>query len=107
MPRAFVTILIACLVAACHHEDPGPACPQVVDHMLEVTKLGLTGHGNIELGNRTQMIAGCEQRKYPASVRKCLLGAKDLTQLGNCQKYEPPAPHDPPPPPAVPVGSAH
>jgi hypothetical protein len=85
-------LVLAIALLGCGKPDSGPACPQVVDHMLEVTKQQLTGHGNLELGNRKQMIETCEQRKLTAAQRNCMMAAKTLTALGECTK---------------PVGSGH
>jgi hypothetical protein len=85
-------LLLAIALFGCNKGDTGPACPQVVDHMLEVTKQQLTGHGNLELGNRKQMIETCEQRKLTPAQRNCMMAAKTLAALGECQK---------------PVGSGH
>lgn len=78
-------LLVALALVGCK-ADPGPACPQIVDHMLEVTKQQLTGHGNLELGNRKQMIDICEGRKLDATQRRCIMAAKTLAALAECQK---------------------
>jgi len=102
--RATLFALLA-VVAACKKADPPPACPQVVDHMLEVMKTGLTGHGNLELGNRKQMIDQCEQRKLSATERRCMLAAKDLPALASCRAQPTPAPTAPAGPIIAPAGS--
>ena len=84
-------IAASLLFATSCKSDPGPACPQVVDHMLEITKQQYGGHGGLELANRKQMIAECERRGYPRAMRVCLTGAKTLEDLGTCQKPDPPA----------------
>jgi hypothetical protein len=100
MTRLVVALL---LVAACKKDDPGPPCPQVQDHVLELMKQGLTGHDAVQLGNRKQMIDLCEQRPFSKETRTCLLAAKDLDGLARCQQKpaRPPAP----PPPAGSAGS--
>lgn len=83
------------LLAACSKkkaEDPGPTCDQVVDHMLAVMKAGLTGHGNVEMGNRKQMVDQCVSRKLSKEQRTCMLAAKDLVGLSNCSTPAPAAP---------------
>lgn len=84
-------LLIAALLVACHKDDPGPPCPQVVDHMAEVTKQGLTGHSTVELANRNANIAYCEQ-KFSKAARVCLAAAKDLAAMAGCRDVEPPPP---------------
>jgi hypothetical protein len=78
-------IVIAMLVAACSKPDPGPPCGQVVDHMLEVTKQQLIGHGDALKSQRAQMVKQCEERKMPAETRKCLIAATTLTQIAECR----------------------
>jgi hypothetical protein len=78
--------------------DNGPACPEVVDHMVVVMKEGLKGHESVNLGDRGQMITQCEQRKMSPSVRRCLATAKNLEALASCR----PAPSGPPPSAAPP-----
>ena len=82
---AFV-LLTGCKQDAKKAPDPGPACPEVVDHMLEIMKQGLTGHDGMQLGNRQQMIDQCETRKMTAEERKCLRAAKTLGDLASCRK---------------------
>lgn len=83
---AMKRLVLALALLGCNKGDTGPQCPQVVDHMLEVTKQQLTGHGNLELGNRTQMIKVCEDRKLTAAQKQCIMSAKTLPALGDCQK---------------------
>ena len=82
---AFV-FLLGCKQDAKKPVDTGPACPEVVDHMLVVMKQGLTGHDGVQLGNRQQMIDQCEQRKMSADERTCLRAAKTLAELASCRK---------------------
>lgn len=103
--------LVAGTVTACSKPapDPGPSCAQVVDHMLEVTKQQLTGHGDMELGNRKTMIAQCEQRTLSADQRRCLVAAKDLTAIAACSPARPAPPARSAPaaaPPSAPAGAA-
>jgi hypothetical protein len=79
-------LVFALALLGCNKGDSGPTCAQVTDHMLEVTKQQLTGHGNLELGNRKQMIDVCEQRHLTAEQKRCIMSAKTLPALGDCQK---------------------
>lgn len=65
--------------------DEGPTCTQVTDHMLDVTKQQLVGHGDMELGQRGAMIAQCEQRKMSGEQRRCLMAAKDIPGIAACR----------------------
>ena len=91
------TLLLA--LVACK-EDKGPSCPQVVDHMLEVTKQQLPGHDSQALGDRKQMIDECEKRKLSPAMRKCLMAAKTFAGLAECRAKDAP----PPQPNAAPTG---
>jgi hypothetical protein len=84
-------LLAALSVTACKKPDNGPACPAVVDHMLDVMKAGLTGHDSLALGNRDQMIQQCEQRKMTPTERRCLANAKTLADLASCRPQKQPA----------------
>jgi hypothetical protein len=104
-------IVAALLVVAACHKDPGPPCPQVVDHMLDVMKTGLAGHGSLQLGNRKLMIEHCEKAGFTAAARSCIVAAKDMNGLAQCKDLEPAAPAEPqrrprPPRPLVGSGSA-
>lgn len=94
-------MIAALLVAACNKTkaDSGPSCDKVVDHMQELMKQMMPGHDEAALGDRKQMIAQCEQRKMPASVRRCLVDAKTFNDLAACQPQGP-APSTRPAPPA-------
>ncbi|MDB4958821.1 MAG: hypothetical protein JWO36_6390 [Myxococcales bacterium] len=88
-------ILAALLAGATACKSPAPPCSQIVDHILEITKQQLTGHGSLELGNRKLMIDQCEQRAYPRQVKACLVAARNLADLAACQKPEPAPPRAP------------
>ncbi len=106
------TTLFALLVlaAACSKKSsapPAPNCSQLTDHVLEIMKTGLTGHGGIEMGNRKQMVDQCEARGLGPAQRTCMMAAKDVTRLAACSSPPPaaatPAPvgsDQPPAPPA-------
>lgn len=79
-----IVLLVASLIACSNKSASGPSCDKVVDNMLAVTKTQLTGHGDMELGNRKVMIEQCEARKMPADQRTCLVTAKDLTAIAAC-----------------------
>jgi hypothetical protein len=82
--------IVMLLAAGCQSgADSAPSCAAVVDHLLEVTKTGLTGHGNMELGNRGAMITQCEQRKQSATERRCLFAAKTMTEIAGCSAGRP------------------
>ena len=89
--RALLLATSLLAVTACKKANDGPACPAVVDHMLEVMKAGLTGHDSLALGNRDQMIQQCEQRKMSATERRCLANAKTLGDLASCRPNKAPA----------------
>lgn len=96
-------MIAALLVAACNKSktDSGPSCDKVVDHMQVLMKQMMPGHDEAALGDRKQMIAQCEQRKMPASVRRCLVEAKSFNDLAACQKQGPK-----PTPPSTPAPAA-
>lgn len=109
--RALLFVLVLPFAAGCSKKaDNGPACPEVVDHMVIVMKEGLKGHESVNLGDRQQMITQCEQRKMSPSVRRCLATAKDLAALSSCRPATPPPPTQGPPQPLptrpLPTGSA-
>lgn len=90
------TLLALLLTSACSKktsEPPVPTCSQIVDNMLVVMKQGMTGHGGLEMGNREQMVKQCESRKLTPEAKRCMLVAKDLTQLASCSS--PPKPTAP------------
>ena len=89
MRALLVSALFAVGCSKSAKPDVGPACPDVVDHMLVVMKQGLTGHDTVALGNREQMIAQCEQRKMTAAERHCLADAKTLADLSTCRPAKP------------------
>ena len=93
---------LALVFVAC--SNPGPACPEIVDHMLLVMKTQFSGHGGVEVGNRKAMIETCEGRQMSKETRECLMAAKDQEGIGNCHAYtrHPPPVHPTP----LPSGSA-
>src|SRR5574338_1207759 len=95
-------MIAALLVAACNKSDPGPPCGKVVDHVQELMKQMMPGHDEAALGDRTHMIAQCEQRKMPAKVRRCLVDAKTFNDLAACQAQGPKPPTRPAPPAPTP-----
>lgn len=79
-------LIVALGLAACGRDNASaPSCDQVVDHLLDVTKQQLAGHGSAELGRRDDMIAQCKELDLPAGKRACLVGAKTLTELAACK----------------------
>lgn len=101
-----LTGLAACKKQEAAKEDPGPPCDKVVDHMLVVMKQGLTGHGDLEMANKQQMVDQCESRKLSAAERTCMLAAKDLAGLAACRpRPATPMPTAPAGPVTVPAGS--
>ncbi|MBS1124209.1 MAG: hypothetical protein H6Q90_6437 [Deltaproteobacteria bacterium] len=99
--------LLAVLAIGCSKPDPGPSCTLITDHMLEVTKQEILGHGDELLGQRTQLIASCEQRQWSADQRRCLMAAKDLAGFAACRAGPAPdAPAEKPRKPRTPAGSA-
>jgi hypothetical protein len=80
-------------VAACGGKKAAdvPSCDKVVDNMLAVTKTAMPGHGDMEMGNKKQMVAECEKRGLTDDQKRCLATAKDLNGLAGCT-----------PPPAAP-----
>jgi hypothetical protein len=94
-------LVVSMVVAgACKNKDDGPSCAQVVDHMLDVLKQGLTGHGTIEVSDRQQRIQYCEQHQLSVDARRCLFAAKDLATFGDCYAKYAPKPDSPAPAPA-------
>lgn len=82
-------ILVALLISGCSKKDDGPSCDKVVDNMLAVTKTAMTGHGDMELGNKKQMVDQCVSRNMPAEQRTCLATAKDLNAMAACTPRKP------------------
>jgi hypothetical protein len=58
--------------------------------MLEITKQQLAGHGDQQLGDRAAMIQQCEKRKLSPAARNCLIAAKTLAAIAECQPSKPP-----------------
>lgn len=83
MRYALVAVLF---VAACGGKKAAdvPSCEKVVDNMLAVTKQAMPGHGDMELGNKKQMVAECEKRGLTDEQKKCMATAKDLNGLAAC-----------------------
>jgi len=106
--RALLFLLVLPFASGCSKKkvDNGPACPEVVDHMVEVMKAGLKGHDSVNLGDRNQMIKQCEDRKMSAEMRRCMATAKDLAQLASCRPVTPPPGAMTAPPPGGSAGSA-
>lgn len=77
-------ILVVALISGCSKTDEGPSCDKVVDNMLAVTKTAMTGHGDMELGNKKQMVDQCVARKMSGAQRTCLATAKDLEAIAAC-----------------------
>lgn len=94
---AQLAVLSLALIACSKKAADGPACGAVVDNMMAVTKQQMTGHGELEVQNRTVMVEQCEKRKLTAAQRTCLAGAKDLAAIAAC------TPRPTPPPPANPT----
>lgn len=83
MLRMLVPLLV---ITACK-DDPGPPCDQVVDHMHEVMKQGPTGHPDMAQQNsRKTDIEFCQTKKFSKQMRECLLAAKDIAGIADCQK---------------------
>jgi hypothetical protein len=102
--RALLFVLVLPLVAGCSKKaDNGPACPAVVDHMVDVMKAGLKGHESVNLGDRGQMITQCEQRKMSPSIRRCMLAAQNLEALASCRPATGAPPPNPGPPQPLPT----
>ncbi len=79
-------VLAALLVlSACSKKAADvPSCEKVVDNMLAVTKTAMPGHGDMEMGNKKQMMAECEKRNLTDDQKRCLVAAKDLNGLAAC-----------------------
>lgn len=104
---AMVMVVTGVATGCGSKSDPGPTCAQITDHMLEVTKQELVGHGDELLGQRKQLIEQCEARKMNADQRRCLLAAKDMAGFATCRagKDPAPAPDEKPRRPRPPAGS--
>ena len=86
-------VLLVVLVAACSKKsDDGPTCGAVVDNMMAVTRQQMTGHGELEVQNRTVMIEQCEKRNLTGAQRTCLTVAKDLAAIAACTPRPTPKP---------------
>ena len=79
--RWLVLLFVAC------KSDPGPPCDKVVDHMNEVMKQNMpSGHDGMQTNSRKTDIEFCEQKKFSKDMRECLLAAKDIQGIADCQK---------------------
>ena len=92
LPAVILFGLLGCSKKEQQKEDPGPPCSQVVDKMVEITMQVVPGHDPSMFGDKKQMIAECEQRKMPASQRKCIVAAKTKDDLAKCRPEKPAAP---------------
>lgn len=77
-------VLLIVLLGACSKKPDGPPCSAVVDNMMAVTKQQMTGHGELEVQNRTAMVEQCEKRNLTPAQRTCLVTAKDLAAIAAC-----------------------
>ena len=84
MSRLALLASLSLVVVACSNKADGPPCGAVVDNMMAVTKQQMTGHGELEVQNRSVMIEQCEKRNLTGSQRTCLVAAKDLAQIAAC-----------------------
>ncbi len=90
---AKLLLLAALTLMACSKKSEGPSCGAVVDNMMAVTKQQMTGHGELEVQNRSAMIEQCEKRSLTPAQRTCLAGAKDLAAIAGCTpRATPPKP---------------
>ena len=81
MTRFLLLVLVAC------RDDPGPPCDKVVDHMNEVMKQQMpAGHDGMQANSRKTDIQFCEDKKFSKQMRQCLLAAKDIAGIAECQK---------------------
>lgn len=66
--------------------DPPPTCGQVIDHLLELGKPQMTGHGGVDMGReRDRMVLNCEQRDMPVPQRKCIMDAQTVQAASLCR----------------------
>lgn len=75
------------VVTACSSKKQAadvPSCEKVVDNMLAITKQAMPGHGDMELGNKKQMVAECGKRNLTDDQKRCMATAKDLSGLATC-----------------------
>jgi hypothetical protein len=87
-PLAIVFGLAAC---GGKSEPEAPSCAQVMDHILEITKNQLVGHGDEVKTQRAAMVKQCEERKLAPALRKCLFESKTLDDIAKCQGKDSPA----------------
>ena len=83
MRYALAALLV---VAACGGKKAAdaPSCEKGVDSMLALTKQAMPGHGDMEMGNKKQMVAECEKRGLSDDQKRCIVAAKDLNGLAAC-----------------------
>ena len=86
----WIWIAMAMALAGCGSkklEDPGPPCSKVADHVNEIAQQAYPGHTDMMPKNsRKAYIASCEQRKLTAKQRRCMLEAKNMDGLAECQR---------------------
>lgn len=87
-----LALLVAVVAAAaCNKDDPPPSCAQVVDHMSQVTKIGLMNmHSGAQRNTRDLDIQFCEQKNFSRQARECLIAAKDIDGIAKCHALVPP-----------------
>ena len=87
--RALVlAMLLACGGKA---ESDVPSCAQVMDHILEITRNQLVGHGDEVKSQRAGMVKQCEDRNMAPEIRRCLFQSKTLDDIAKCQGKSAPA----------------
>lgn len=87
-------VMLAAFLAACSSKgDSGPSCDKVVARMVELLQQTKQGHDmSAALSDRKKLIDQCEQRKMPASVRRCMVEAKAFNDFASCRPRDPNAP---------------
>jgi hypothetical protein len=87
-------LLALVFVIACggKSEPEAPSCAKVMDHILEITKNQLVGHGDEVKSQRDAMIKQCEERNMAPAMRTCLVEAKTLDDIAKCQGKGPSKP---------------
>ena len=80
-------LALALAVVACggKSEPDAPSCAQVMDHILEITKNQLVGHGDEVKRERAAMVKQCEERNMAPALRTCLFQSKTLDDIAKCQ----------------------
>ena len=83
--RLAFALVVALAACGGKKEDPGPSCEQLTDHLLAVMNQSVPpGHGNMQMGNHKLMVQRCDEKKYPAKVRTCMLAAKTMPEAAEC-----------------------